>query len=400
MAVASHVSLTPSAGEKARFPLSQRAISSIEGISREEALELWRLADLSALMRAARLRRETFHGNTITFSKKVFIPLTRLCRDYCGYCTFRRDPGQEGAGFLTRDEVLRIAENGRHAGCKEALFSLGDQPEKQFPEARVELRALGVERTLEYLAEMCELVLRETGLLPHANPGVMGASDLARLKTCNASMGLMLESTSTRLFAPGAAHFRAPDKVPTVRLRTIEDAGRAQIAFTTGILIGIGETITERIDSLLKIRALHREYGHIQEVIVQNFRAKPGIPMESAAEPAMEDMLRTISIARLVLDGEMNLQAPPNLSYSDFPSLLDAGINDWGGVSPVTRDCINPEAAWPALDLLGAETECASLRLRERLAIYPRFARRVEFIHPSVMPHLREMVDEEGYARN
>ena len=400
MAVASHVSLTPSAGEETRFPLSQRAISSIEGISREEALELWRFADLSALMRAARVRRETFHGTTITFSKKVFIPLTRLCRDYCGYCTFRRDPGQEGAGFLTRDEVLGIAESGRRAGCKEALFSLGDQPEKQFPEARAELRALGVERTLEYLAEMCELVLRETGLLPHANPGVMSATDLARLKTCNASMGLMLESTSARLFAPEGAHFRAPDKVPAVRLRTIEDAGRAQIAFTTGILIGIGETIEERVDSLLEIRALHREYGHIQEVIVQNFRAKPGIPMESSDEPAIDDMLRTISIARLILDGEMNLQAPPNLSYSDFPSLLDAGINDWGGVSPVTRDWINPEAAWPALDLLGAETERASLQLRERLAIYPEFARRAEFIHASVMLRLKDIADEEGYARN
>ena len=400
MAVASHVSLTPSAREKTRFPLSQRAISSIEGISREEAFELWRLADLSGLMQAARLRRETFHGETITFYRKGFIPLTRLCRDYCGYCTFRRDPGQEGAGFLMPDEVLRIAENGRRAGCKEALFSLGDQPEKQFPEARAELCALGFERTLEYLAEMCELVLRETGLLPHANPGVMGREDLARLKTCNASMGLMLESTSTGLFAAGAAHFRAPDKVPAVRLRTIEEAGRAQIAFTTGILIGIGETIEERIDSLLRIRSLHREYGHIQEVIVQNFRAKPGIPMESAAEPFIEDMLRTISIARLLLDGEMNLQAPPNLSYSDFPSLLDAGINDWGGISPVTRDWINPEAAWPALDLLGAETERASLQLRERLAIYPEFARRGEFVHPNVLPRLKEIADEEGYARN
>jgi FO synthase len=389
-----------SAEENTRFRVSQRTISSVEGISRDEASALWCSADSASLMRAACLRRETFHGRTVTFSRKVFIPLTRLCRDYCGYCTFRRDPGQEDARFLTPDEVLRIAEKGRRAGCKEALFSLGDQPEKQFPEARAELLALGVERTLEYLAEMCELVLRETGLLPHANPGVMGRSDLARLKICNASMGLMLESTSTRLFAPGAAHFRAPDKVPALRLRTIEDAGRAQIAFTTGILIGIGETIEDRIDSLLKIRSLHRQYGHIQEVIVQNFRAKPGIPMESAAEPSIEDMLRTISVARLILDGEMNLQAPPNLSYSDFPSLLDAGINDWGGISPVTRDWINPEAAWPALDLLSTETQRASLRLRERAAIYPEFAHRPEFIHPNVLPRLKDSVDEEGYARN
>lgn len=374
--------------------------SAHAGISREEALELWSGVALDELMHAARERRAKFHGNRVSFSKKVFIPLTRLCRDYCGYCTFRRDPGQPDGGFLKRDEVLLIAEGGRRAGCKEALFSLGDQPEKMFPEARAELRELGFERTLDYLAVMCELVLNETGLLPHSNPGVMPARDLERLKTSNASVGLMLESISTQLLRRGEAHFRAPDKVPAVRLETIESAGRLSIPFTTGILIGIGESIEERVDSLIAIRDLHRRHGHIQEVIVQNFRAKPGTPMGSSREPSMDEMLRTIAIARLVLDGEMNLQAPPNLSYSDFPQLLDAGINDWGGISPVTRDWINPEAAWPQLGPLGDSTRARGLDLRERLAIYPEFVGRDEFVHPNIRPLLSSLTGTDGYAGN
>src|SRR5690242_2858335 len=266
------------------------SVGEREGISREQALEMWSRASLAELSSAACERRAAFRGMRVSFSKKVFIPLTRLCRDYCGYCTFRRDPGESGDGFLQPEEVLAIAEAGKRAGCKEAPFSLGDQPEKLFPEARLQLRALGFERTLDYLAAMCELVLQETGLLPHANPGVMPAADLARLKSSNASMGLMLESISSRLLLRGEAHFRAPDKVPFVRQRTMDDAGRLKIPFTTGILIGIGETIEERINSLIAIRASHRRYGHIQEVIVQNFRAKAETPMAGATEPTMEQM--------------------------------------------------------------------------------------------------------------
>jgi len=343
---------------------------------------------LDELLSAASALRAKGKGNLITFSKKVFIPLTTLCRDYCGYCTFRKDPGQPGAHFMTPDEVLAVAEQGRRAGCKEALFSLGDQPERIFPEAREFLQKQGFTRTLDYLAAMCEFVLNQTGLLPHSNPGVMDANILARLKESNASVGLMLETVSTRLMRGDLPHANAPDKVPVLRLRSMEEAGKLSIAFTTGILIGIGETLEERIDSLLAIRAMHEKYGHIQEVIIQNFRAKPDIPMAHHIEPTMDDMLRTIAVARLILGPEMNVQAPPNLSYSDFPCLLDAGINDWGGISPVTKDHINPEAAWPQIAKLEAETIARGFILRERLALYPEFLDREGFASPNVRPHL------------
>src|SRR5438876_2116792 len=306
-------------------------------MTREAALMLAKQAPLPELLSAATELRATGKGNEISYSKKVFIPLTTLCRDYCTYCTFRKDPGQPGAHFMTPDEVLALAERGRQAGCKEALFSLGDQPEKIFPEAREFLRAQGYPRTLDYLAAMCELVLKKTGLLPHANPGVMDRSALARLKDSNASVGLMLENVSPRLMRDGLPHAKAPDKVPTLRLRTIEEAGKLSIAFTTGILMGIGETMEERIDSLLAIRTLHEKYGHIQEVIIQNFRAKPEIPMAAHPEPSLKDMLRTIAIARLILGPHMNIQAPPYLSYRHFPLLLEVGINDRSGISPVTN---------------------------------------------------------------
>jgi 7,8-didemethyl-8-hydroxy-5-deazariboflavin synthase CofG subunit len=355
---------------------------------RAAAIELLRQAPLDELLSSATALRAKGKGNTITFSKKVFIPLTTLCRDYCGYCTFRKDPGQAGAHFMTPDEVLAVAEQGRRAGCKEALFSLGDQPERIFPEARDFLQRQGFTRTLDYLAAMCELVLSETGLLPHSNPGVMDADILARLKSSNASVGLMLETVSNRLMRGDLPHAKAPDKVPALRLRTMEEAGKLSIAFTTGILIGIGETIEERIDSLLAIRAMHEKYGHIQEVIIQNFRAKADIPMAHHIEPTMDDTLRTIAVARMILGPEMNIQAPPNLSYSDFPQLLDAGINDWGGISPVTKDHINPEAAWPQIAKLEAETAARGFVLRERLALYPEFLDRDEFVSPTVRPHL------------
>jgi FO synthase len=349
----------------------------------QSARDLCAHAPLSELLAAATEVRARGKGNVVSFSKKVFIPLTTLCRDYCGYCTFRKDPGQPGALFMTPQEVLVLAEQGRRAGCKEALFSLGDQPERIFPEARDFLRRQGFTRTLDYLAAMCELVLDRVGLLPHANPGVMDRAVLERLKDSNASVGSMLENVSPRLMREGLAHAKAPDKVPALRLRTIEEAGKLSIAFTTGILIGIGETPEERIDSLFAIRALHEKYGHIQEVIVQNFRAKPDIPMALHAEPPLDEMLRTLAIARLILGPEMNVQAPPNLSYDDFPRLLEAGINDWGGISPVTKDFINPEAAWPQVARLKFETESRGFLLRERLAIYPEFLARAEFLSPT-----------------
>jgi FO synthase len=367
-------------------------------LDRGSAISLALRAPLQELLAAASSLRARGKGNTVSFSKKVFIPLTTLCRDYCGYCTFRKDPGEPGAHFMTPDEVLALAEQGRRAGCKEALFSLGDQPERIFPEAREFLRRQGFARTLDYLAAMCELVLDRIGLLPHANPGVMDRATLERLKNSNASVGLMLETISMRLMRGDLAHAKAPDKVPALRLRTMKEAGKLSMAFTTGILIGIGETMEERLDSLFAIRELHEKYGHIQEVIVQNFRAKAGIPMARHPEPSLDDMLRTIALARLILGPHMNIQAPPNLSYSDFPRLLEAGINDWGGISPVTKDFINPEAAWPQISKLDAETAARGFTLRERLALYPEFIRSEEFTSAAIRKRLGVLAGPDGFA--
>jgi 7,8-didemethyl-8-hydroxy-5-deazariboflavin synthase CofG subunit len=374
--------------------------TALQPVNREAALLLAGQTPLPELLNLATELRARGKGTVVTFSKKVFIPLTTLCRDYCSYCTFRKDPGQPGAHFMTPDEVLALAERGRQAGCKEALFSLGDQPEKIFPEAREFLRRQGYSRTLDYLAAMCELVLDKTGLLPHANPGVMDRPALLLLKDSNASVGLMLENVSPRLMRDALPHAKAPDKVPALRLRTIEEAGQLSMAFTTGILIGIGETVEERIDSLLAIRTLHEKYGHIQEVIIQNFRAKPDIPMAAHPEPTLEEVLSTIALARLILGPQMNIQAPPNLSYDDFPRLLEAGINDWGGISPVTRDFINPEAAWPQIARLREETESRGLALRERLALYPEYVGREEFLSPRVRKRITQSADADGFARD
>ncbi|HXY24757.1 MAG TPA: 7,8-didemethyl-8-hydroxy-5-deazariboflavin synthase CofG [Candidatus Acidoferrum sp.] len=371
-----------------------------QGVSREEALALAGEASLDELLHAASEVRQQGKGNTVSFSKKVFIPLTTLCRDYCSYCTFRKDSGQSGAFFMTPEEVLALAEQGRRAGCKEALFSLGDQPERIFPEAREFLRKQGYARTLDYLGAMCELVLERTGLLPHANPGVMDGAALDKLKESNASVGLMLENVSSRLMREGLPHANAPDKVPALRLRTMEEAGKRSIAFTTGILIGIGETMEERIDSLLAIRDTHEKYGHIQEVIVQNFRAKPDIPMAAHPDPSLEETLRTIALARILLGPHMNVQAPPNLSYDDFPRLLEAGINDWGGISPVTKDFINPEAAWPQINKLRTESEARGFQLRERLALYPEFISRENFLAPRVREKLNSLAGPNGFAKD
>ena len=298
---------------------------------------------------------------------------------------------------MTPDEVMAVARAGARAGCKEALFSLGDRPEALFPEMRDTLRGFGHRTTLSYLAEMSERVFDETGLLPHANPGLMARSDLERLKRSSPSVGLMLESVSDRLTADGMPHDNAPDKRPSLRLKTIEEAGRLRIPFTTGILIGIGETLGERVDSLFAIREINDRYGHIQEVIIQNFRAKPDIPMRLHPEPSRADLARTIAVARLVL-GDMNVQAPPNLSDDDYTFLLEAGINDWGGISPVTRDWINPEKPWPHIETLRERTAAAGYELKERLSIYPEFVMRDEFLDAGTRGRVRAMADDEGYA--
>ncbi len=346
----------------------------------------------------ARALRDEGHSRLVTYSPKVFIPLTKLCRDVCHYCTFARPPRRGERAYLSIDEVLDIARAGAAAGCREALFTLGDKPELRYRAAREELAAVGCETTLEYLARAAEAVLVETGLLPHLNPGVMTRDDVRELRRVSASMGLMLETTSPRLSERGGPHFGSPDKLPARRLETIAAAGEERVPFTTGLLIGIGESRAERIEALLAIRALAERYGHVQEVIVQNFRAKPGTRMADAPEPKLEELLWTIAVARILLGPRAHLQAPPNLSYDDFPRLLDAGIDDWGGVSPVTIDHVNPEAPWPELDRLRRATESRGLELAPRLPVYPEWISG-EWIDPVVMPAVLRASDSLGLAR-
>jgi FO synthase len=385
---------------------AELANAGAEPISRETACRLLRTDDndlpeneLPSLLTAAQAVRARFKPGVITYSRKVFLPLTNLCRDYCGYCTFRKDAGESGAHTMTPDEVMEVVRAGERMGCTEALFSLGDKPELIFPEMRETLRRLGYKSTLQYLEAMCEKVLRESSLLPHPNPGLMSAEWLERLSRVAPSMGLMLESTSARLLAKDAAHDNAPDKEPAKRLRVIEDAGRQKIPFTTGILIGIGETLEERVDTLIAIRDLHAKYDHIQEVIVQNFRAKTGTPMAHCPEPDRGEMLRTLAVARLLMP-EMNIQAPPNLSDPHYADLLDGGINDWGGVSPLTPDFINPEKPWPHLDQLRERTEAKGFELRQRLPVYPEFAEQAAAHSALLAQRLSSAADAKGYARS
>ncbi|HUQ21751.1 MAG TPA: 5-amino-6-(D-ribitylamino)uracil--L-tyrosine 4-hydroxyphenyl transferase CofH [Gaiellaceae bacterium] len=351
---------------------------------------------LDELLAAARERRPG--DGLVTYSPKVFIPLTTLCRDVCGYCTFARPPRRGERAFMTEAEVLAIARAGAAAGCAEALFTLGDKPELRYRVARAELASLGCETTLEYLARVAKLVLDETGLLPHLNPGVMSRSELAALRPASASMGIMLETVSDRLSARGGPHWASPDKEPARRLETIDLAGELRIPFTSGILIGIGETRMERLEALEALRALHARHGHLQEVIVQNFRAKPGTRMASEPEPSLEDHLWTIAAARLLLPSEVSVQAPPNLAYEAFPRLLDAGIDDWGGVSPVTIDHVNPEAPWPDRDRLAEATRSRGLELAPRLPLYPRFLSGA-WVDPGVLPTALRAADGLGLAR-
>ncbi len=362
-----------------------------------ERLSAGRLPDLMA---AARELRDLGHGRVITYSPKVFIPLTRLCRDVCNYCTFARSPRQGERAYLTIDEVLAIARAGARAGCTEALFTLGDKPELRYRAAREALAELGHAATISYLAEAARRVLDETGLLPHVNPGVMTEGDIAALRAVSVSQGLMLESAAPRLCDRGGPHHGSPDKHPAVRLETIRLAGEAAVPFTSGILIGIGETRKERIEALLALRDMHEYHGHIQEIIVQNFRAKPGTRMAEAPEPPVEDQLWTIAVARLIFGPAMNIQTPPNLRPEALALLLDAGINDWGGVSPVTPDHVNPEAPWPHLDLLRQATRAAGKELAPRLAIYPAYAlNRERWLAPALRAKVMQAIDSDGLAR-
>ncbi len=370
-------------------------------LSARHALDLASATDLPALMSAAAAVAERGFGRRIGYSRKVFIPLTHLCRDVCHYCTFAAPPRPGARAFMPLDEVLAIARAGAAAGCREALFTLGDKPELRYAAARNELRAMGFATTLEYLEHCARAVFEQTGLLPHLNPGVLEPADLARLRRVSVSMGLMLETTAARLAEHGGPHHRSPDKLPALRLATLRAAGELQVPFTTGILIGIGETRLERIEALLAIRELHARHGHIQEVIIQNFRAKPGTRMAQHPEPTLEDLQWTIAVARLILGASMSIQVPPNLSAGLLPALVAAGLNDWGGVSPVTPDHVNPEAPWPQLAALERDTLAAGRQLVERLAIVPSMALDPDrWLDPALRPAVLRQVDALGYVRD
>jgi FO synthase len=369
-------------------------------LSDDEALALAGCHDLQALTRAASARRDLGHGPIVSYSRKVFVPLTQLCRDRCHYCTFAHAPSQSEPAFLPLDEVLAIARAGRDAHCKEVLFTLGDKPELRYTEARAELDRLGHSTTISYLTEAARAVLDETGLLPHVNPGCLTAFDLAALRRVSISQGIMLESASARLCESGGPHHGSPDKHPAARLETIRLAGEQRVPFTTGILIGIGETRLERVEALLALRSLHLAYGHLQEIIIQNFRPKAGTRMASVPAVSVDEHVWTIAVARLLFPPEMNIQAPPNLSVRSLRALIDAGINDWGGVSPVTPDHVNPEAPWPHLQLLERATHAAGKELVERLAIYPAYARSAEtWVDSGLRTLLIQRVDADGWPR-
>ena len=356
---------------------------------------------LAAMCEAASGMRDLGKGRTVSFSPKVFIPLTHMCRDFCGYCVFRKSPEQAGDTlYMTPDQVLDVVKAGQRLGCTEALFTLGERPEQRYPEAREWLAKRGFKTTLEYLAYVNRLVFEETSLLPHANPGTMSRREIAALQPYNPSMGLMLESTSPALHAPGGPHEFAPSKRPRVRLRTMELAGELRLPFTTGILIGIGESREDRIESLLAIRDLHRRFGHIQEVIVQNFRAKPNTAMQDKLDADTIELLWSVAAARLILGPEANVQVPPNLSADNYRIYLEAGINDWGGVSPLTIDFVNPEAPWPALTQLKEQTEAAGFRLKPRLPVYPEyFLSTGDYLSEGLRAKVRALADDDGYVR-
>lgn len=368
-------------------------------LSAEQAykLEYVQGAQLDALREEACDVRDHYWGNVITYSRKVFIPLTNMCRDECKYCTFVQHPESGNANIMTPAQVLSIVKQGEEAGCKEVLLSLGEKPELRYREARQMLAKLGFTSMIDYVASICELILKETNLMPHVNAGTMDSAEFAKLKAVSASMGMMLETVSERLLEKGQAHFSCPDKVPATRIATIVSAGELQVPYTTGILVGIGETWHERVDSLVKINELHHKYGHIQEVIVQNFCAKDDTQMAEFPEPSLEDMLRTLAVARLILHPSISLQAPPNLQerYKDY---IASGINDWGGISPITKDFINPERAWPQITRLAQATRECGYQLQERLTVYPSFLSQPTYVEPEIMQRLKQHSREDGLA--
>jgi len=363
-------------------------------LTRDEATALLDTVEtMPALLEAAAGRRDRTWGRTVTYSRKAFLPVTNLCRDRCTYCTFRKDPDDPDAWTMTPDEIEAWSRRARALGCKEALMCLGDKPELAFASYRELLAELGHRTTAEYVHRACEIALG-CGLLPHTNAGLLTREEMARLKAVNVSLGLMLENVSPRLRGRGEVHQWAPDKEPARRLRMLREAGELRIPFTTGLLVGIGETLAERVDTLFAIRDLHRAYGHIQEVIVQNFRAKPTIRLADGPEPGAADVARTVAVARLVLDPDVSVQAPPNLSPADHALLLHAGLNDWGGISPLTPDYVNPEAPWPHVDALSATCRAAGYTLRERLAIYPAYVDRPDFLHPALRGRVTALAAE------
>ena len=368
-------------------------------LSESNALALADHNDTASLVKKAGNLRDEYHGNNITYSRKIFIPLTHLCRDVCHYCTFAKTPKRISKPFMSIEEVLNLCHEGAQLGCQEALLTLGEKPELRYRAARETLADMGYTTTIEYVTAVASRILEETGLLPHINAGTLSAKEITELRKVSASMGIMLESASLRLGEKGMPHYGSPDKDPAVRIETMKLAGDARVPFTTGILIGIGETRLERIESLLEIRKLHERHGHIQEVIIQNFRAKPDTKMSQAPEPGLDELLWTIAVARLIFGPQMNIQAPPNLSPGALPRLVQAGINDWGGVSPLTPDHVNPEAPWPHLDKLAIETEAAGKFLEQRLTVYPTYVLEAErWIDPKVIPRLLSLSDASGFA--
>jgi len=394
---------------KIESPIGDRPVSDMleqvrfgQSLTDAEALTLLTVEEesMADLCQVAAGLRDQGKGRVVTFSPKVFIPLTRLCRDYCGYCTFRQEPASAETLYLSPEEVLAVASAGQQLGCTEALFTLGERPEQKYSEAKDWLERRGYATTLEYLADMCKLVLNETLLLPHANPGTMSRREMAALQPYNPSMGLMLESTSEKLYATGGPHEFAPSKRPRVRLRTTEIAGELGIPFTSGILIGIGDSRRDRVESLLAIRRLHQTYGHIQEMIIQNFRAKPDTPMSNSADATSAEMLWTVAVARILLGPNINIQVPPNLSAQDYQIYLDAGINDWGGVSPLTIDYVNPEAPWPGLSDLRDRTLAMGFELRPRLPVYPEyFVNTDQYLPTALRAKAIALADGDGYVK-
>jgi len=378
----------------------QKSLLAGERLTDQQAVSLASCDDTAALAKVAATLRDRGHKNLVTYSRKVFIPLTQLCRDVCHYCTFAQTPKKLDQVFMPVEEVLELCRAGAEMGCQEALFTLGERPELRYSAARRALADMGFATTLEYVQAVAARVLEETGLLPHINAGCMTAQEIAGLRQVSASMGIMLESASTRLCEKGMPHYGSPDKDPRRRLETLELAGQAQVPFTSGILIGIGETRLERIESLLALRAVHDRHGHLQEVIVQNFRAKPNTLMSQAPEPDLDELLWTIAVSRLIFGSHMSIQAPPNLSPGVLPQIIGAGINDWGGVSPLTPDHVNPEAPWPHLDTLARETAAAGKFLEQRLTIYPGYALAADrWLDGALRTAVLRQMDGSGYAR-